>query len=141
MFGFLGDSDREGFRRLYLTRDLDYYAEFRVDDVVELESIPADRQPFPGDEATRLTLRRDATVDFTRERTQPVVNEFDADVRLSRRRGVFFDRRRGVDVGRMMMDSDPYTYCHDFTCYGTCAGDETCCDQPSCGPPQLSDVC
>jgi hypothetical protein len=26
MFGFLGDSDRPGFRRLYFTRDLDYYA-------------------------------------------------------------------------------------------------------------------
>jgi hypothetical protein len=140
MFGFLGDSDRPGFRRLYLTRDLDYYAEFRVDDVVELESIPEDQLPFRGDEATRLTLRRDATVDYTRERTQPPVNEFDADVRLGRRRGVFFDRRRGVYV-EGMMESDPYTDCHDFTCYGTCAGDATCCDQPSCGPPKLSDVC
>ena len=65
MLGFLGDSDRPGFRRLYFTRDLDYYAEFRTDDVVRIESIPADQPPFPGDEATRLTLRRDATVEYT----------------------------------------------------------------------------
>ena len=85
MLGFLGDSDRPGFRRLYFTRDLDYYAEFRTDDVVRIESIPADQPPFPGDEATRLTLRRDATVEYTRVRTPHSIDEFDADVRLSRR--------------------------------------------------------
>jgi hypothetical protein len=143
MFGFLGDSDRPGFRRLYFTRDLNYYAEFRVDDVVELKAVPADQPPFRGDEATRLTLRRDANIEYTRDRTPQTVNEFDADVRLGRRRrGLFFDRRRGVNVGRMV-ESDPYTDCHDFTCYGTCAGDVSCCDQPSCDPPGgiLSDEC
>jgi hypothetical protein len=140
MFGFLGDSDRPGFRRLYFTRDLDYYAEFRVDDVVDLESIPADQPPFRGDEATRLALRRDATVEYTRDRNPQSVNEFDADVRLGRRQRGFSDRRRGGYVERMM-ETDPYTYCHDFTCYGTCAGDDTCCDQPSCGPEIFTDVC
>src|SRR3712207_4517435 len=32
--GFLGESDREGYRRLYFTRELDYYMEFRAEDVV-----------------------------------------------------------------------------------------------------------
>src|SRR5262245_9378294 len=61
MVGFLGDSHRPGFRRLYFTRDLDYYAEFRVDDVIDIESVPADQPPFRGDDATRLMLRRNAT--------------------------------------------------------------------------------
>lgn len=86
MLGFLGDSDRPGFRRLYFTRDLDYYAEFRADDAVDIEAIPAEQPPFRGDEATRLTLRRDATVEYTRVRTGRPLDEFDLDVRLSRRR-------------------------------------------------------
>jgi hypothetical protein len=52
MSGFLGDSDRPGFRRLYFTRDIDYYAEFRVEDVVHMAAIPAKAPPFLGDEAT-----------------------------------------------------------------------------------------
>jgi hypothetical protein len=84
--GFLGDSDREGFRRLYFTRDLDYYAEFRAEDVVELEEIPADKHPFIGEQASRVSLRRDATVEYTRTRTARPVDEFDLDVRLGRRR-------------------------------------------------------
>jgi hypothetical protein len=34
LVGFLGDSDRESYLRLYFTRKLDYYAEFRAEDVV-----------------------------------------------------------------------------------------------------------
>ena len=34
LVGFLGDSDREGYLRLSFTRELDYYAEFRAEDVV-----------------------------------------------------------------------------------------------------------
>jgi hypothetical protein len=131
MYGFLGDSDRSGFRRLYFTRDLDYYAEVRVEDVVQIDSIPADQQPFPGDEATRLTLRRDATVEYTRVRVPQSINEFDADVRLRRRRRLFFDRRRGVYVERLP-ETEPYTDCHEFTCYGSCPGDGTC---ETCIPP------
>jgi hypothetical protein len=80
--GFLGDSDRAGFRRLYFTRGLDYYAEFRSEDVVETASIPADQAPFAGLDATRLTLKRDATVDYTRTRTGAPLDEFEIDVRL-----------------------------------------------------------
>jgi hypothetical protein len=32
--GLLDDSDREGYKRLYFTRELDSYAEFRAEDVV-----------------------------------------------------------------------------------------------------------
>jgi hypothetical protein len=130
MVGFLGDSDRPGFRRLYFTRDLDYYAEFRADEVIQVESIPAEQPPFPGDEATRLTLRRDATVEYTRVRTPHSIDEFDADVRLGRR-FVMFDRRRGGFVERKP-ETEPYTWCHEFTCYGSCPGDGTC---ETCIPP------
>ena len=93
MAGFLGDSDREGCRRLYFSSDLDYYAEFRVDDVVEVEAIPAGQAPFRGEQATRLTLRRGATVEYTRVRTARPVDEFDLDVRFGRRRGPIVSAR------------------------------------------------
>ncbi|MFJ6370159.1 hypothetical protein ACIQK5_18525 [Streptomyces virginiae] len=59
--GFLGNSDRPGFQRLYLTRDLDYFVEFRVEDVLHLAPIP--EAELLGDKATRISLRRDATVE------------------------------------------------------------------------------
>jgi hypothetical protein len=81
--GLLGDSDREGYRRLYFTRELDYYAEFRTEDVVFSETIPSDQPPFLGQQATRVGIRRNATVEFTRLRAHRPVDEFDLDVRLS----------------------------------------------------------
>ena len=63
--GLLGDSDREGRRRLYFNTRLDYYAEFLNDDVIAVEDIAADQPPFVGLDATRVTLKRDAKVDMT----------------------------------------------------------------------------
>jgi hypothetical protein len=80
--GLLGDSDREGYKRLYFTRELDSYAEFRQDDVVFAEPIPPDQPPFLGDQATRVGIRRDAPVEFTRVRAPKPVDEFDLDIRL-----------------------------------------------------------
>jgi hypothetical protein len=37
--GLLGDSDREGYKRLYFNRELDHYAELRIEDVVFREPI------------------------------------------------------------------------------------------------------
>ena len=81
--GLLGDSDRQGLRRLYFTAELDYYAEFRTDDVLSVADIPPDQPPFLGEPATRVTLRRDATVDFTQSQRPRPLDEFDLDVRLS----------------------------------------------------------
>lgn len=67
--GLLGDSDRDGFRRLYLNTSLDYYVEFRSGDVLSVESVTADQPPFVGLDATRVTLTRDAQVDYIRSRT------------------------------------------------------------------------
>ncbi|HWC26098.1 MAG TPA: hypothetical protein VG474_05885 [Solirubrobacteraceae bacterium] len=81
--GVLGDSDRPGFRRLYFTAELDYYAEFRTEDVVALADVPPAQPPFLGEPATRVTLRRDAAVDFTRTQRARPLDEFDLDVRLA----------------------------------------------------------
>jgi hypothetical protein len=119
MSGFLGDSDRTGFRRLYFTRDLDYYAEFRVEDVVQMASIPVEAPPFVGEEATRVTLRRDATVEYTRTRTARPLDIFDLDVQLGRAAALSAQLVRGP--------------IESITCWGTCAVGFTC--EASCCPP------
>ena len=82
LVGLAGDSDRTGYQRLYLTTKLDYYAEFMVEDIVYSQTIPADQSPFPGLEATRVSVRRDATINYTWARSPQPVDEFDLDVRL-----------------------------------------------------------
>ena len=81
--GVLGDSDRPGYRRLYFTAELDYYAEFRGEDVLAMQDIPPERDPFVGEEGTRVTLRRDAPVDYTHASRARPMDEFDLDVRLA----------------------------------------------------------
>lgn len=90
LYGLLGDSDREGWRRLYLTRALDSYAEFRAEDVVVASQIPPDEHPFLGEQATRVELAREARVDIVRNRRAVDLDEFDLDVRFTRLRGVVF---------------------------------------------------
>jgi len=79
--GLLGDSDRQGFRRLYFTRSLDHYAEFRAEDVVYSEPIPPEQGPLVGTEATRVGIRRGAPIEYTRTGAAEG-DEFDIDVRL-----------------------------------------------------------
>lgn len=67
--GLLGDSDRDGYRRLYLTTQLDYFVEFRTDEVVTVEDVAPGDAPFPGLDATRLTLTGDATLDWVHRAT------------------------------------------------------------------------
>jgi hypothetical protein len=67
--GLLGASDRDEYWRLYFSRELDNYAEFRQDCVVYSESIPPEQSPFVGLDGTRVAIRRDATVEYTRTRT------------------------------------------------------------------------
>lgn len=80
--GLLGDSDRPGFRRLYFTRELDYYAEFRAEDIINTEAIPPEHPPFVGLDATRLTVKREAPVQYTRVRSGDPVDEWDLDVAI-----------------------------------------------------------
>jgi hypothetical protein len=78
--GFSGRSDRAGYRRLYLTTDLDQYLEFREEDVVAEERIAAEEPEMPGEEATRIRIRRDAVIDQISSRPGSSVDEFDLDL-------------------------------------------------------------
>jgi len=80
--GLWSDSDRTGFARLYLTRDLSVYAEFLVEDVIATMEIPPERAPFIGEQATHVELPHDANVDITRSQVAGDIDEFDLDVRF-----------------------------------------------------------
>jgi hypothetical protein len=80
--GLWGDSDRTGFARLYLARDLSVYAEFLVEDVIATIEIAPERAPFVGEQATRVELPHDANVDITRSKVAGDIDEFDLDIRF-----------------------------------------------------------
>jgi hypothetical protein len=84
--GLLGDSDRTGFRRLYLTVELNYFVEFSVEDVVDSSLIPPDKAPFAGHEATQITLKKGAEIAYTHTMAARSPDEFDLDLRRGRRR-------------------------------------------------------
>jgi hypothetical protein len=152
--GLLGDSDREGYKRLYFNRELDHYAEFRVDDVVYREPIPPDRSPFVGLDATRVGVRRDATIEFTRARTPRVLDEFDLDVRLAApgpwegRLPLLWTQRPACPVDCTLFFTgcpprgctDPVTGCPPPIDTDTCA---TWCAQPTCptSPQHTCETC
>jgi hypothetical protein len=96
LIGFLGDSDRPGHRRLYFSTSLDYYVEFKIDDVLTATSIPPERPPFPAMEATEVTLRKDAVLSYTRTRRARPPDEFDIDLRRTPRRMPRRGYRRAV---------------------------------------------
>jgi hypothetical protein len=148
--GLMGKSDREEYWRLYFTRELNSYVEFRAEDVVYSEPIPSDQPPFVGLDATRVGIQRDATIEFTRTRMPRPVDEFDLDIRLGapgRERALPLPRTGGCDAIRFQTELDgcgafhtevtcpPWqtcdtcrTGCGQFTCE-TC---QTQCDQATC---------
>lgn len=85
LVGFAGNSSRPGSQRIYLTLALDYYAEFASGDVLYSTKVPADASPFPGHEVIAVTVRRDATIDYTWTRHGQRAADFDLDVRLEAR--------------------------------------------------------
>jgi hypothetical protein len=62
--GFLGDSPRPGYRRLYFDPALTRFAEFAAGDVIDHSPIPPDQPPFPGEQATRVTFRPGAPMEL-----------------------------------------------------------------------------
>ena len=147
--GLLGDSDRPGRRRLYLTTRLDYYLEFLTDDVVAIEDIGPDQPPFIGLDATRVTLVRDAAVDYTRSQVKPTTDPFELQARAVRATmsssldaqtweaecpGPSFWGDCGTDFGCGSEQDCPsgFTVCKPHTCNCT---DNTCrtdCAQATC---------
>jgi hypothetical protein len=103
LVGLPGDSDRPDHQRLYLTTALDYYAEFLVADIVHSEDVAADQSPFPGVEATRVEVKRDATIQYTWSHDPQAVDHFDLDARLGQ--------------GRASLMANPWTHdCLTETC-------------------------
>jgi hypothetical protein len=146
--GLLGDSDREGYKRLYFNRELDYYAEFRAEDVVFSAPIPSDQPPLVGLEATRLGIRWNATIEYTRLRTPRPVDEFDLDIRLTalRRRELRFAHgTTNICCGI----EDPGTQCPEpnteqTECFRCPVRTDTCdtrCGQDTCNHPVETDTC
>lgn len=80
LVGLLGDSDRPGYRRLYLCRNLKRSVEFPTDSVTAVQDIPPEQSPFEGEQATRITLAPGAKFQFNR--TQDV-GDFDIDSGLA----------------------------------------------------------
>jgi hypothetical protein len=74
--GLLGKSASEGYWRLYLTSKLNRYAEFREEDVLHREPIPKEQPPLVGLEATKVWIRRDAQIQYTRTESRRVQAEF-----------------------------------------------------------------
>jgi hypothetical protein len=155
--GIVGDSDRPGFRRLYFSPEFTFYAEFRADDVVYVETIPEDRPPFVGTEATRVAIRRDAQIDFVRSRTSQPVDDFDLDIRVGRAArarprvaveaetweaecpGPSFFAPCDTDFTCVCGDTVQITICRGATCidvcdtrFRTCDTCRTDCDQATC---------
>jgi hypothetical protein len=150
--GLLGDSDREGYKRLYFTRELDHYAEFRTENVVFSEPIPSEQPPLVGLEATRVGIRRDATIEYTRVRAPRPVDEFDLDVRLggapTRRPASTINTFCGEDtcVGVTCNTCGENTCGGENTCFGfTCGGEDTCvgdtCVVFTCVPNTCANTC
>ncbi len=138
--GLLGDSDRDGRRRLYLTSALDVYVEFGVEDVLTITEIPADQRPFLGEQATRVELRDEAPVDFTRSRVVGDVDEFDLDLRLPGR-GVRFAAEAAASSGMLAcvkpgeIITDPCDYtCDSWVCHTSLFAGNRCEDYTFGGP-------
>ncbi|MER5337093.1 hypothetical protein [Micromonospora sp. NPDC002717] len=98
--GLLGDSDRPGHRRLYLTKGLDYFIEFSVSDVLDSSRIPSEKAPFLGTEATRITLKKGAHIAYTRTASVRPPDEFDLDLRRRRPTSAGGPVRRGPQRAR-----------------------------------------
>jgi hypothetical protein len=118
--GFLGDSELEGYQRLYFTKTLDYYAEFRSEDAVQISAIPADESPFPGEAATMVELPPGITINYVRARVTEETAPFDLDIRPA---SDIFGHSRGLDFP-MITDSvsDPSCNIFDTTCTGAGCG-------------------
>lgn len=153
--GLAGKSDRDGWARLYFNRTLTYYAEFRRDDIVFTQPIPPEQGPMPGLKATRVGIKKDAVIEYTRTtRASTTQDQFDLDVQLAA------PGRAQPNIPNTDFDcpitigiecpSQPFgcvtdqtcgcptqqrTECFGRTCVGPCVTDDTCrtdCVQATC---------
>jgi hypothetical protein len=141
--GLPGNSDRPGYQRLYLTTKLDYYAEFLASDMVYSEAVAAEQSPFPGHEATRVSIGRDATIHYIWARSPQPVDEFDLDVRLgapaagpAAHAAATQACPAAISPVNGCTDTCLHTVCigHSCggTCFGTCPANATCAGHGTC---------
>jgi hypothetical protein len=148
--GFLADSDRPGFRRLYLTADRDYHAEFRAESIVDVALVPADEAPFFGHEAVRVTLESEGPegegVDYTRTPSSEPEDEYDLDVESTEKSA---DEDHHIakltdSCGKGCLPPETQdtcdTQCDQLTCRETCSG-HTCDDGPTCAEACTQETC
>ena len=123
LIGFPGDSNRDGYQRLYLTSVLDYYAEFALDDLLFTRTVPADSAPFPGHEVVAVSLRHEAVIDYSWSRKAGVLDDFDLDVRF---RAMFneetladsgFTSCSGCSLGLSCTYCPSQHHCHSHHCH------------------------
>jgi hypothetical protein len=81
--GLAGKSDRDGWARIYFNTSLTYYAEFRREDVVYTEAVPAEQAPMKGLKSTRVGVRKDAVIEYTRTTRARPRGGMDLDVQLA----------------------------------------------------------
>ena len=149
LIGLPGKSDRPGYQRLYLTTKLNYYAEFLVSGILNSETIRADKSPFPGHEATQVTVARDANIQYIKGISPQPVDEFDLDVRLGARAAAAVPFAELTQLNTCPVTCNTcftqcactvLTQCNQDTCVGTC---QTQCNQKSCdcGQPGSLHTC
>ena len=82
--GLFANSDDDEKKRVYLSPQFDYYADFLVSDVLYYEAVPPDYSPISGYAVTRFTLKRGSQITFTYVRTQSLIadDQFDIDIHL-----------------------------------------------------------
>jgi hypothetical protein len=116
--GFLGDSDRQGYLRIYFTRTLDYYAEVRSEDVLQVVALPVQQSPFPGEEASMMDVRPGVSINYVRARITRETAPFDLDVRPVSR--VFGHSEEPVFTDSVI---SPSCNIFDTSCTGAGCGD------------------
>ena len=83
--GLAGRSNRENYVRLYFSTALNHYAEFASADMLFNEAIPPEQPPFLGHKATRVGIRQDAVVDYTRTVPAKAIDPYAVDIRQASR--------------------------------------------------------
>src|SRR5262245_8364936 len=149
--GLAGKSDRDGWARVYLSPSLNYYAEIRREDIVYTEPIPPEQPPMKGLKCTRVAVKKDAVIEFTRSTRARARDEFDLDVRLAGARqrlaaqpDTFFDCPATIGVE---CPTQPFGCATDQTC-GCPTGRTDCvcptvdtCGQTNCIGQTCVEVC
>jgi hypothetical protein len=115
--GFLGHSELPDRQRIYFTRTLDYYAEFRSEDVVQITALPAEESPFPGEPASMVELPPGVTINYVRALVTQEKAPFDLDIRPA---------SLGIQDIPIFTDSviSPSCNIFDTTCTGVGCGDD-----------------